>query len=81
MKPRAIQFPLRLPRSLKASAKVMADRDGVSLNQFICVAVAEKVQRVDESELQPAANAEHVSDSHHSHAPPKMHRVVFAGTR
>jgi predicted HicB family RNase H-like nuclease len=45
-KPNATSFPLRLPRSLKAAAKLMADRDGISLNHFISLAVAEKVERV-----------------------------------
>ena len=34
---------LNLPASLKAAAERYAQRDGVSLNQFISVAVAEKV--------------------------------------
>jgi predicted HicB family RNase H-like nuclease len=37
---------LRLPHSLKATAEVMARQDGVSLNQFIAQAVAEKLQRL-----------------------------------
>jgi predicted HicB family RNase H-like nuclease len=42
----AKQFPLRLARSLQAAAKVMANRDGVSLNHFISLALAEKVSRI-----------------------------------
>lgn len=34
---------LNLPASLKAAAEKYAERDGVSLNQFISVALAEKV--------------------------------------
>ena len=34
---------LNLPASLKAAAEKFAERDGVSLNQFISVALAEKV--------------------------------------
>lgn len=34
---------LNLPASLKAAAERFAERDGVSLNQFISVALAEKV--------------------------------------
>jgi hypothetical protein len=34
---------LNLPASLKSAAERFADRDGVSLNQFIAVAIAEKV--------------------------------------
>ena len=34
---------LRVPASLKAAAEQLARRDGVSLNQFIATALAEKV--------------------------------------
>ena len=34
---------LNLPASLKAAAEELARRDGVSLNQFISVALAEKL--------------------------------------
>jgi predicted HicB family RNase H-like nuclease len=43
-------FPLRLPHSLKAAAKRMAGRDGISLNHFISLAVAEKVQRASQED-------------------------------
>ena len=36
-------FPLRLPDSIRRAAQEMASEDGVSLNQFIATAVAEKV--------------------------------------
>lgn len=36
-------FALRLPDSLYAHAKLLAEQDQASLNQFITVAVAEKV--------------------------------------
>lgn len=36
-------FPLRLPASIKRAAEGLAQEDGVSLNQFIALAVAEKV--------------------------------------
>jgi hypothetical protein len=36
-------YPLKLPVSVKAAAARLAKADGVSLNQFIAVAVAEKV--------------------------------------
>jgi hypothetical protein len=35
-------FPLRLPDSVRRAAEAAAIEDGVSLNQFINVAVAEK---------------------------------------
>ncbi len=36
-------YPLKLPHSLKQEAQRLAKNDGVSLNQFIAAAVAEKV--------------------------------------
>ena len=40
-------FPLRLPRALWAMATELARRDGVSLNQFIVQAIAEKITRLE----------------------------------
>ncbi|MFM8479754.1 MAG: toxin-antitoxin system HicB family antitoxin [Gammaproteobacteria bacterium] len=36
-------YPLKLPNSIKAAAAELAREEGVSLNQFIAAAVAEKV--------------------------------------
>lgn len=36
-------YPLKLPTSVKKAAAELATADGVSLNQFIAAAVAEKV--------------------------------------
>jgi hypothetical protein len=36
-------YPLKLPTSIKKAAQRLAQEDGVSLNQWIAVAVAEKV--------------------------------------
>ena len=36
-------YPLKLPTSVKNAAAQLAKEDGVSLNQFIAAAVAEKV--------------------------------------
>jgi hypothetical protein len=36
-------YPLKLPLSIKKAAQRLAKEDGVSLNQWISVAVAEKV--------------------------------------
>jgi hypothetical protein len=36
-------YPLKLPLSVKTAAARLAKSDGVSLNQFIAAAVAEKV--------------------------------------
>ena len=55
-----IGYPLKLPRSIKAAAERLAREDGVSLNQWIAAAVAEKVGSVEAAALflrQRAANA------------------------
>jgi len=36
-------YPLRLPRSLKDAVARMSREDGTSINQFVAMAVAEKV--------------------------------------
>jgi hypothetical protein len=40
-------FPLRLAISLRDMANDLAQKDGVSLNQFISLAVAEKISRLE----------------------------------
>jgi len=40
-------YPLKLPASVKHAAQRLAKEDGVSLNQWISVAVAEKVGVVE----------------------------------
>jgi len=40
-------YPLKLPISLKQAAQRLAREDGVSLNQWIVVAIAEKVGAVE----------------------------------
>lgn len=40
-------YPLKLPMSVKKAAQRLAKEDGVSLNQWIAVAVAEKVGVVE----------------------------------
>jgi hypothetical protein len=40
-------YPLKLPRSVKMAAQRLAREDGVSLNQWIAVAVAEKVGAIE----------------------------------
>jgi predicted HicB family RNase H-like nuclease len=44
-------FPLRLAKSLAEMASTLACRDGVSLNHFICLAVAEKISRLEHDGL------------------------------
>jgi len=36
-------YPLRLPRSLKKEVERLSRQDGTSINQFVALAVAEKV--------------------------------------
>jgi hypothetical protein len=36
-------YPLRLPRSLKEAVERLSKEDGTSINQFVAMAVAEKV--------------------------------------
>ncbi len=36
-------YPLRLPRSVKAEAEKLAREEGISMNQFVATAVAEKL--------------------------------------
>ena len=40
-------YPLKLPASIKAAAAQLAREDGVSLNQWIASAVAQKVGAVE----------------------------------
>ena len=40
-------YPLRLSQSLKQAVAEVADRDGISMNQFITLAVAEKLAVMD----------------------------------
>ena len=43
MKSRQSTYPLRLPRSVKAEVERRAKADGTSINQFVAMAVAEKL--------------------------------------
>ena len=54
------RYPLHLPASLKKAAARLARNDGVSLNQWITAAVAQKigaVETADELLARRAANA------------------------
>ena len=44
-----VSYPLKLPASLKAAAARLAKEDGVSLNQWITVAIAQKIGAVETS--------------------------------
>jgi len=43
MSTRSSTYPLRLPISLKAAVEKLSEQDGTSINQFVVVAVAEKI--------------------------------------
>lgn len=45
--PRPSSFALRLPRSTRQKAVELAQNDGMSLNQFITLAVTEKIVRLE----------------------------------
>jgi hypothetical protein len=40
-------YPLRLPRSLREAVARVSKQEGTSINQFIAIAVAEKVSAVE----------------------------------
>ena len=40
-------YPLRLPKSVKAAAERVARDEGISLNQFVATAVAEKLSALN----------------------------------
>ncbi len=40
-------YPLRLPRSIKAAVEKIAKEEGISLNQFVATAVAEKLSAMN----------------------------------
>ena len=44
------KYPLQLPESLKKTATRLAKEDGVSLNQWIVTAVAQKIGAVETAE-------------------------------
>lgn len=47
MKQAKATYPLRLPQSVKAEVERRAKADGVSVNQFVATAVAEKLAAMD----------------------------------
>lgn len=46
---KAVSFPLRLSWSIREQAVEFARREGISLNQFVALAVVEKMTRVEQS--------------------------------
>ena len=51
MTTRTSTYPLRLPVSLKAAVERLSRRDGTSINQFVVIAVAEKVAAMTTEEV------------------------------
>jgi hypothetical protein len=56
-------YPLRLPRSIRAGVEHLSKQDGVSINQFVSIAVAEKVAMMQAQDyfLQRIARADLVA--------------------
>ena len=44
-------YPLRLPRSVKAEVERRARQDGISVNQFVATALAEKLAAMNTAEF------------------------------
>ena len=68
-------YPLKLPNSIKAAAAELAREEGVSLNQFIAAAVAEKVgvlRTTAEFLRDRSAGAEPADLLHHVRAAPRV---------
>ncbi len=51
MTTRASTYSLRLPVSLKAAVERLSRRDGTSINQFVVMAVAEKIAAMTAEEI------------------------------
>lgn len=51
MKTAQSTYPLRLPRSVKTEVEKRARQDGVSVNQFVATAVAEKLAAMNTAEF------------------------------
>lgn len=44
-------YPLRLPRSVKAAVEKLAKAEGISVNQFVATAVAEKLSAMSTADF------------------------------
>lgn len=51
MKTKSTVFPLRLPASLKSAVEEFSREDGSSMNQFMVLAVAEKLSAINTAEF------------------------------
>lgn len=59
-------FPLRLPPTLRHQANVLAHREGLSLNHFVSLAIAEKITRMEDGLwMREPANPKQVSFNSH----------------
>jgi hypothetical protein len=54
------QFPLRLAKSLREAATAVAKEHGISLNHFIAMAVAEKINRT-EAQVESSPDGRHAT--------------------
>ncbi len=48
---RTATYPLRLPHSIKAAVEKFARQEGISMNQFVATAVAEKLAALNTAAL------------------------------
>ena len=60
---RSKTFALRLPKTTRRQASDLANREGLSLNQFICLAVSEKIIRIEIDHSPAAKRARHAEES------------------
>ena len=58
MKKQTSTYPLRLPASLKEAVAEISKEDGTSINQFVVMAVAEKISAMRTAEFFAARSAE-----------------------
>jgi predicted HicB family RNase H-like nuclease len=49
-------YPLRLPKSLKDAVELASRKDGTSMNQFVAMAVAEKISALETATFLVCAN-------------------------
>ena len=58
MKKQTNTYPLRLPASLKAAVAEISREDGMSMNQFMTTAIAEKISAMKTAEFFATRGAE-----------------------
>ena len=58
MKKNVSVYPLRLPASLKAAVAEISREEGTSINQFVAMAVAEKISAMKTAEFFTQRSAE-----------------------